>query len=91
MEFEEILFLKFVVYGMKDGYKGVKFEFRNFDLVVVVLDIDEYVFGKYRFDFSCLFFKFFEGGDEEDDCSWIISFKLVGKVKGGVLVVIFGC
>ncbi|XP_024373329.1 uncharacterized protein [Physcomitrium patens] len=90
-EFEETLFLKSVVYGTKDGHKGVKFEPRNFDLAVVAPDIDEHVLGKHRLDLSRLLPKSSEGGDEEDDRSWTTSFKLAGKAKGGVLVVTFGC
>lgn len=47
MEFEELLYLKLIVYGMKDGSKGIKFELKCFDFVVIVFDVDEFVFGKY--------------------------------------------
>lgn len=79
------------MFGIKDGIKGMKFEFWNFEFFVIVFDVDENFFGKYKMDFIWFFFKFIEGCDEENDCIWIMSFKFVGKVSGGILVFIFGC
>jgi hypothetical protein len=43
VEFEESLYLKSIVYGTKDGSKGLKFEPKCFDLAVIALDVDELV------------------------------------------------
>lgn len=33
------------LYGIKNGFKGMKWELKQFVFIVIVLDVDEFVFG----------------------------------------------
>lgn len=89
-EFEETLNLRCSVHGSKNNMKHMKWEYKQFNLSVIALDVDELVLGKHRLELSRLLPENLEEDEEKQD-TWTTSFKLTGKAKGGTLVVTFGC
>lgn len=68
-----------ILYGVKNGVKGMKWEIKQFIFLVIVFDVDELVFGRYKLEFIRLLLEMIEDDDDKQDF-WMMSFKFLGKV-----------
>lgn len=90
-DFEETLFVRCHVYCSGSAGKPLKFEPRPFVISAVAIDAPELDFGRSTVDLSSLvkesMEKSFEGARVRQ---WDVAFPLVGKAKGGELVLKLG-
>lgn len=90
-DFEETLFLRCHVYCSNGHGKQQKFEPRPFWIYVFAVDAEELDFGRSSVDLSQLIQESIERNNEGQRIrQWDTSFKLLGKAKGGELVLKLG-
>ncbi|KAK4745762.1 hypothetical protein SAY87_012074 [Trapa incisa] len=90
-DFEETLFVKCHVYGSPGGGRQLKFEPRPFLIYLFAVDADELDFGRTTVDLSRLIHESMEKSLEGTRVrQWDTSFNLLGKAKGGELVLKLG-
>lgn len=59
----------------------MKWELKLFIFFVIVFEVDELNFGKYKLDFIRLLLEMMEDDDDDNKWGfWMISFKFLGKV-----------
>lgn len=90
-EFQETLFMKCTLYANKGPSNTLKFMAKAFIVSVIAPDIDELDFGKHQLDLSRLLADFMDDrkGQLEKGSSWDTTLELIGKAKGGKLVITF--
>ncbi|PPS15681.1 hypothetical protein GOBAR_AA04889 [Gossypium barbadense] len=90
-DFEETLFVRCHVYCSSGNGKPTKFEPRPFWIYLVAVDAEELDFGRNTVDLSLLIQESVEKSYEGTRVrQWDMSFNLLGKAKGGELIVKLG-
>ncbi|XVF75743.1 hypothetical protein PTKIN_Ptkin13bG0211600 [Pterospermum kingtungense] len=90
-DFEETLFIRFHVYCSYGNGKQLKFEPRPFWIYLFAVDAKELDFGRNSVDLSQLIRESVEKSYEGTRVrQWDMNFKLLGKAKGGELIVKLG-
>ncbi|XP_068334979.1 protein PLASTID MOVEMENT IMPAIRED 1-like [Pyrus communis] len=90
-DFEETLFVRCHVYCSSGHGKQTKFEPRPFWVYLFAVDAEELDFGRSTVDLSQMILESIEKSHEGQRIrQWDMSFKLLGKAKGGELVLKLG-